>query len=82
VLGSRDARFQVPQGHRRRLREGGKLAVTVEPAGGAPRGKATGPVILAGLSGPPPELLRPCPARPWSPAPAGSCSGRTRRGSG
>jgi anti-sigma-K factor RskA len=46
VLGSRDARFQVPQGHRRRLREGGKLAVTVEPAGGAPRGKATGPVGL------------------------------------
>ncbi len=48
VLGSLDARFEVPEGHRRRLREGGKLAVTVEPAGGSPTGKATGPVILVG----------------------------------
>jgi len=48
VLGSLDARFTVPQAHQRRLREGGKLAVSVEPAGGSPTGKPTGPVILAG----------------------------------
>lgn len=48
VLGSLDTRLEVPQGHRKRLREGGRLAVTVEPAGGAPGGKATGPVILVG----------------------------------
>jgi anti-sigma-K factor RskA len=48
VLGSLDARFEVPEGHRRRLREGGKLAVSVEPAGGSPTGNPTGPVILAG----------------------------------
>jgi anti-sigma-K factor RskA len=36
----------VPERHRGRLR--GQLAVSVEPAGGAPGGKPTGPVILAG----------------------------------
>jgi anti-sigma-K factor RskA len=48
VLGSLDARFEVPEGQRRRLREGGRLAVSVEPAGGSPTGRATGPVILLG----------------------------------
>lgn len=48
VLGSLDARFEVPEGHRRRVRQGGQLAVTVEPAGGSPTGRATGPVILVG----------------------------------
>ncbi len=46
VLGSLDARFELPERHRGRLR--GQLAVSVEPAGGAPGGKPTGPVILAG----------------------------------
>ena len=46
VLGSLDARFEVPERHRGRLR--GQLAVSVEPAGGAPGGKPTGPVILVG----------------------------------
>lgn len=48
VLGSLDARFALPEAQRRRLREGGKLAVSVEPAGGSPTGNPTGPVILAG----------------------------------
>jgi anti-sigma-K factor RskA len=48
VLGSLDARFEVPAGHRKRVREGGRLAVSVEPAGGSPTGRATGPVILVG----------------------------------
>ena len=46
ILGSLDARFEVPQRHRGNLR--GQLAVSVEPAGGSPTGKPTGPVILAG----------------------------------
>jgi len=48
VLGSLDARFEVPESQRQRLREGGRLAVSVEPAGGSPTGRATGPVILVG----------------------------------
>jgi len=48
VLGSLDARFELPEDQRRRLREGGQLAVSVEPAGGSPTGRATGPVILVG----------------------------------
>ena len=48
VLGSLDARFPVPEAQRQRLRAGGKLAVSVEPAGGSPTGGPTGPVILAG----------------------------------
>jgi anti-sigma-K factor RskA len=46
VLGSLDARFDVPERHRGNLR--GQLAVSVEPAGGSPTGKPTGPVILVG----------------------------------
>jgi anti-sigma-K factor RskA len=46
VLGSLDARFEVPERHRANLR--GQLAVSVEPAGGSPTGKPTGPVILVG----------------------------------
>jgi anti-sigma-K factor RskA len=48
VLGSLDARFAVPPAQIERLRAGGKLAVSVEPAGGSPTGAPTGPVILAG----------------------------------
>jgi anti-sigma-K factor RskA len=44
VLGSLDARFELR--HRGTLR--GQLAVSVEPAGGSPSGKPTGPVILVG----------------------------------
>jgi len=48
VLGSLDARFQLAAGQEQRLRAGGKLAVSVEPAGGSPTGGPTGPVILVG----------------------------------
>jgi anti-sigma-K factor RskA len=48
VLGSLDARFPVPAAQAGRLRTGGKLAVSVEPAGGSPTGAPTGPVILVG----------------------------------
>lgn len=48
VVGSLDARFRVPADKAERLRAGGKLAVSVEPAGGSPTGAPTGPVILAG----------------------------------
>ena len=48
VLGSLDARFAVPPAHAGRLRSGGKLAVSVEPAGGSPTGAPTGAVILVG----------------------------------
>ena len=46
VLGTLDASFEVPERHRGGLR--GQLAVSVEPAGGSPTGKPTGPVILVG----------------------------------
>jgi anti-sigma-K factor RskA len=46
VLGTLDASFEVPERHRGKLR--GQLAVSVEPAGGSPTGKPTGPVILVG----------------------------------
>jgi anti-sigma-K factor RskA len=46
VLGALDARLEVPERYRGRLR--GQLAVSVEPAGGSPTGKPTGPVILVG----------------------------------
>jgi anti-sigma-K factor RskA len=46
VLGSLDARFELPERYRGSLR--GQLAVSVEPAGGSPSGKPTGPVILVG----------------------------------
>lgn len=48
VLSSLDAQFALPPGQAQRLRAGAKLAVTLEPAGGSPEGKATGPVILIG----------------------------------
>ena len=48
VLGSLRARFPVPAAQAGRLRAGGKLAVSVEPAGGSPTGAPTGPVILVG----------------------------------
>jgi anti-sigma-K factor RskA len=48
VLGSLEARFELRAAHASLLREGGKLAVSVEPAGGSPTGAPTGPVILAG----------------------------------
>jgi len=48
VLSSLDARFALPPGQVERLRTGAKLAVTLEPSGGSPEGKATGPVILIG----------------------------------
>ena len=48
VLTTLDARFALPPGQVERLRAGAKLAVTLEPAGGSPEGKATGPVILIG----------------------------------
>ena len=46
VLSSLEARFEVPERYRGRLR--GQLAVSVEPSGGSPSGKPTGPVILVG----------------------------------
>jgi anti-sigma-K factor RskA len=48
VLVSLDAHFVLPPGQVERLHKGAKLAVTLEPAGGSPTGKATGPVILIG----------------------------------
>lgn len=48
VLGQLDGTLQVPEGHRRQLRKGAVLAITVEPAGGSPTGGPTGPVILSG----------------------------------
>lgn len=48
VLGSLDARVELAPAHGPRLRAGGKLAVSVEPAGGSPTGGPTGPVILVG----------------------------------
>jgi len=48
VLGTLDVSFEVPEGLRPRLREGGRLAISVEPPGGSPTGRATGPVILIG----------------------------------
>ena len=48
VLGSLDARFDVPAAQVGRFSKGAKLAVTVEPAGGSPHGVATGPVIMIG----------------------------------
>ena len=49
VLGGLDANFALPPGQTERLRSGAKLAVTLEPAGGSPEGKPTGPVILIGV---------------------------------
>ena len=46
VLTSLDTRFELPERYRGTLR--GQLAVSVEPSGGSPTGKPTGPVILVG----------------------------------
>lgn len=51
VLASLDARFAIPAAHGGRLKPGATLAVSVEPAGGSPTGKPTGPVILVGKIG-------------------------------
>ncbi|HTM58886.1 MAG TPA: anti-sigma factor [Burkholderiales bacterium] len=51
VLASLDARLAIPVPHAGRLKPGATLAVSVEPAGGSPTGKPTGPVILAGKIG-------------------------------
>ncbi len=48
VLGDLDARFAIPTAQHDALRSGAKLAISVEPAGGSPSGKPTGPVILVG----------------------------------
>jgi anti-sigma-K factor RskA len=48
VLGTLDARFEVPSAYVARLRAGANLAVSVEPAGGSPTGAPTGSVILVG----------------------------------
>lgn len=48
VLGQLDGKVQVPESHRRQLRKGAVLAISVEPAGGSPTGGPTGPVILTG----------------------------------
>lgn len=48
VLSTLDAQFALPPGQAQRLRAGAKLAITLEPAGGSPAGKATGPVIMIG----------------------------------
>ena len=51
VLGSLDATLTVPSAQAGRLKPGATLAVSVEPAGGSPTGKPTGPVILVGKIG-------------------------------
>ena len=38
----------IPSDMRQYLASGGTLAITPEPEGGAPEGKATGPVIASG----------------------------------
>ena len=48
VLGALDARLVLQESEGQRLRTGATLAVSVEPTGGSPTGKPTGPVILAG----------------------------------
>ena len=48
VLGSLDAKFALAPAHADRLRAGGKLAISVEPAGGSPTGGPTGSVIFVG----------------------------------
>ena len=48
VLGNLESRFVLPAAQVGRVKTGAKLAITVEPAGGSPTGKATGPIILIG----------------------------------
>ena len=51
VLGSLDATLTVPSAQAGRLKPGATLAVSVEPVGGSPTGRPTGPVILVGKIG-------------------------------
>jgi anti-sigma-K factor RskA len=51
VLASLDAKLTVPSAQAGRLKPGATLAVSVEPVGGSPTGKPTGPVILVGKIG-------------------------------
>jgi anti-sigma-K factor RskA len=48
VTGDRATRVQVATDLRALMRRGATLAITPEPQGGAPGGKATGPVIASG----------------------------------
>jgi anti-sigma-K factor RskA len=48
VLGTLDARFDIPVAQVGRIARGAKLAVSVEPAGGSKTGAPTGPIILVG----------------------------------
>jgi len=48
VLGALDAHLAIAESERPRLRAGATLAVSVEPAGGSPTGKPTGPIIARG----------------------------------
>jgi anti-sigma-K factor RskA len=48
VLGALDAHFTIAESERQRLRDGATLAVSVEPSGGSPTGKPSGPVIVTG----------------------------------
>jgi anti-sigma-K factor RskA len=45
---SKPSQFTVPEEMRDFMAQGGTLAVTPEPEGGAPGGKATGPIIASG----------------------------------
>lgn len=48
VVNTLDARCPLTPAQSERLRQGGKLAVSVEPAGGSPTGAPSGAVIFAG----------------------------------
>jgi anti-sigma-K factor RskA len=48
VLGALDAHLTIAESERPRLRAGATLAVSLEPSGGSPTGKPTGPVIASG----------------------------------
>jgi len=48
VLGALDAHLGIDDSQRQRMRAGATLAVSVEPAGGSPTGKPTGPIIVSG----------------------------------
>lgn len=49
ISGAHATLMKVPNEMRRHMAEGGTLAITPEPEGGAPGGKATGPVIASGI---------------------------------
>ena len=48
VAGDHASQMFVPAGMRRFMEQGATLAITPEPVGGAPGGKATGPAIASG----------------------------------